>query len=190
MSYRIGEPKPKRPNRTLQKLTTPAQFYMINGTILNIALPCWYQEIIGPMRAKHHCYHWHDHVGQPSPNHHDHVCQVHDFAHYHHKHHPHHTHHDLHHYIDMKNLIPVHLLEEGYTKVHVSTVEDYEGLEFDGFIDTIDDWIVRVDVKAYLEEAITEPIDVKLIVKVSNEAEDKVDVVFIGKLRIMPAPID
>lgn len=191
MSYRIGEPKPKKPNRTVQKLTTPSEIFVTNGSIADIAFPCWYQEIEHALRARRHCSHWHDHVGQPSPNHPDHVCQPHDYAHEHfHHHHKDHHFHDLHRYIDMATLTPIHLLKEGYSKVIISTSEKYEGLSLEGIIDEEEDWVVRLNINADLEEAAEDPVKVKVVIKVADEDESIIDVAAICTLVIMPAPID
>lgn len=193
MSYRVHEHKPKKPNRTAQKTSTAARYYMENGTTFRLAIPCWYYDVRPPIRARHHCKPWHDHVGQPSPHHPDHVCQVHDFAsechaHNHYGfHHPHHCHHS---YIDMAKLIPIHLTKEGYTKVSVAFDNLPEGLLYDAWIDETDDWVVRVFFDADVKEAIDKPVDTRFIIKVIDEEENRVDTVARGKLRIEPAPLE
>lgn len=207
MSYRIQQPKPHKPHRTAQKTTTPSRYYMTNGTTFDLAIPCWYQEIHKPVRAKVHCKDWHDYIGRPSPNHPDHSCQLHDFAAYdHHDHHehcreehshtwhhdPHHLHHRGHvrHLVDMAQLIPIHLSKEGYENVIIATNETYEGLVIKGWIDEVDDWVIRVKFNARLEEATEKPVEIRFIVKVTNETEEAVDTVSLGHLVIMPAPLE
>lgn len=195
MSYRVNEHKHKKPNRTAQKTSTLSKYFMENGSTFRLAIPCWYYDIKPPIRARHHCKAWHDHVGQPSPHHPDHVCQVHDFSsecHHHehcHKYHHNRRHHH-HHYIDMAKLIPVHLSEEGYTKVVVAFDKEYDGLSYEAWIDESDDWVIRVLFEASLEEATEKPVEVKFVIKVIDEEDNRIDVAAKGKLKILPAPLE
>lgn len=156
MSYRINEPKPPAPRRTMEKMTTPSDLFITLGTTVNLAIPCWYIETRKPRPAKPHCRTWHDHIGWPSPTHPDHICQAYDFAdsceHHGMKGHP--SRHVFNRgycdqLIDARKLIPVHLLKEGYTKAEVK-IEYMEGddrvkLTGSAVIDSTDDWIVRIN---------------------------------------------
>lgn len=212
MSYRVGEPKKHpEPNRSVQKVTTPSKFYMSNGTVFHLAYPCWYKEVHPPVRAVHHCGPWHDHVGQPSPNHPDHVCQPHDFAHFWHDHSYHHNrnhnrygiqtwghsdhdcphpHWHSRHLIDMCKLWPIHLIKEGYTDVDVSLTNKIEGFSISGIIDPDNDWIVRLIATADIDAAITEPWKTRFSVRVKDYGSNRTDMVAIGDIVVLPAPID
>lgn len=166
MAYRKLEPKPKKPRRTMEKMTTPSDFYITLGTTANLAIPCWYIEAHKPRPAHHHDRPWHDHIGWPDPYHADHSCQSWDFAHSccSHDHNKHHCDHCKN-YIDMNKLIPIHLKEEGYEGIHV-VIEWIGGdprvlLDGAGAIDPHDDWIVRLYLHSTSERAKgdTEPLD-------------------------------
>ena len=203
-------------NRTAQKLTTPAQFWMTNGSTFDLALPCWYREIHKPIRARHHCRDWHDHVGQPTPTHPDQVCQEWDYAivhpdrisseYIHDDHLPHpcgmdkfghpapysvHPH-DLPHRhafsrIDMAKLIPIHLTKEGYTTVEVAFEPVISGLTATAEIDESDDWVIRVHFKAIIDMEDFEPVRTKFAVRVYNKGKTECDVAAIAEVIVMPA---
>lgn len=162
MSYRIHEhPRPVGPQRSIVDISTPIKVIVHNGTTANIAFPCWYQEIHRPIPAHHHDHHWHDYVGWPSPTHPDHCCQLWAPDRHccsigmHHECSPH-----CHHYIDYRNVFPIHLTEEGYTGAAVKWVTDDRtaptGITATALIDPDEDWVVRVnldlDDPAALEE--------------------------------------
>ena len=201
MAYRQLEHKHKPQNRTAQKTTTPARYFMENGTTFNLAIPCWYKEIHLPERAFHHCRWHHDHHGWPEPRHPDHSCQDYDFPVEHLNHHDHldchnpypdiHRHH--HHYLDMTELFPIHLIKEGYKSATVVFDKNYSGLTARAYIDLVDDWVVRLHFSAYLKEAQEKPVEVRFIVKLNRTDEEGnkiVDVASRGRLKILPAPLE
>lgn len=150
MGYRKLEPKPKKPRRTMEKMTSPSDLYMVLDTTANFAIPCWYIEVRKPRPAHPHDRPWHDHVGWPDPHHVDHSCQSWDFAHSccSHDHHLDHCPSHCKNFIDMRKLIPIHLTKEGYeeVKVVIEFIEGDKRVELDGVgvIDPKDDWIVRL----------------------------------------------
>lgn len=122
MGYRKAEHYhvPRNERRNLQKTATPGVIYMHEGQTMSIALPCFYREILRPKKAYYHNRPHHDHIGWPDPRRPDASCQDSDFARSccdkagSLKEYP--TCHD---YIDMERLFPIHLKEEGYTKIRV-----------------------------------------------------------------------
>lgn len=206
MAYRQIEQHHHHHNRTAQKLVTPARFYITNGSTFDLGLPCWYREIHPPIRARHHCRDWHDHVGQPDPMHPDHVCQDYDFAsvHCHQPEHPEHGprpghhpppyaphHHDIHRHafnrIDMAKLIPIHLLEEGYETVEVAFQPKISGLTAEAYIDEADDWVIRVHFVAQVDMEDFKPMSTKFAVRVYNGDKTDCDVAAIAEVIVMPA---
>lgn len=204
MGYRKLEHHHHHGNRTAQKTSTPARYIMENGTTFMLAVPCWYKEIHLPERAWHHCRAHHDHFGWPDPMRPDHSCQDHDFpvdgCHHHHHHdeiechNPYkHIHHHHHHLIDMAKLFPIHLKKEGYGNPTVVFDKNYKGLTTKAYIDDAEDWVIRLFISAYLDEAVDEPVNTRFTVKVSrtDEAKNKiVDVASRGILRVLPAPLE
>lgn len=198
MGYRQLELHHHHENRTAQKTSTPATFFMENGTTFSLAVPCWYKEIHLPERTWHHCRAAHDYKGWPEPNRTDNSCQDFDFRSPHYNgwgcNNPYlnpHKYHD--HYIDMARLYPIHLTEEGYTDPVVVFDTTYSGLVANAWIDDTDDWVIRIYISAYLSEAVEESVSTKFIVKLSRTDEDKkkiVDVAARGTLKILPAPVE
>lgn len=88
--------------------------------------------------------------------------------------------------------VPIHLHEEGYSDVKVYVRNVIEGLEIDGYIDPLDDTVVRVDIKALCPSAVYN--DVSTIFSVVIEALDTAigesasDVIMVGELTIIKAP--
>ena len=202
MSYRIKEkPKPK-PRRTFEDASTPSKIYIQNGTTSYLAIPCWYVEVAPPYKAHCHSRQHHDHVGWPSPNHPDHICQAWDLAHSccsfnRHKHHCDHCKH----YLDMDRMVPIHLLAEGYKNINVAFKNPPEGLTATANIDDskdivdskryIRDWIVRIKLEAKCKDAIDESIDTKFAVFATGTlkgGKEVSDVVARGILEILPGP--
>ena len=185
MLYRL-DPKPPRPrHRTVENLTTPGTIYAANGSIATFAFPCYYQEIHPPIRAHHHCKDWHDHVGVPSPNHPDRSCQpYYEFASwwtemheldkgypdYHH--HPVHWRRRLRHFLDMRSLIPIHLLAEGYERVIIGIHDKPEGLEVKGWIDKRFDHVIKISFDLQIPEAELKPQDYLFSVSVEGHYKD------------------
>lgn len=165
MSYRIQEHRPHLARRTMEDIATPMIVHVHNGSTAHLAIPLWYQEIQKPVRAKHHNIHWHHHVGWPSPNHPDHICQLaYEGRHYGHRcpiGHDH-CHQTCAHYVDMTQIIPIHLLSdyEHYNKVRLSFREGtITGLTTKIWIDEFEDWVVRVSFSPKLSNAINEHQD-------------------------------
>lgn len=188
MGYRIGEKKPHKPNRTMQDVATPSDIFIVNGETSRLAIPCWYYIIDPPIEAHPHSRMHHDHVGWPSPNHPDHICQRWDFAHSccgydMHKHVCDHCHM----YLDMDTMAPIHLTREGYTNAYISFDENISGLTSDCYIDEKEDWVIRVNLKAKCEKAIKEKQRIRFTVFVSN-GSDIIDIASTGFLTILPGP--
>lgn len=210
MSYRIKEHHHHHGHRTMVDIATPMRVTVHNGATAHLAIPCWYQEVQKPVRAKHHNVHWHHHVGWPSPNHPDHICQLaYEGRHYGHRcplGHDH-CHKTCSHYIDMRNIMPIHLLSEyeNYQTARVVFDNKPNGLTAQAWIDEIDDWVVRVLFGAELPEAITEHIDCHFSVfvdggpiethRIDHKTKEqktsitpaRSDVVAHGLLRILPS---
>ena len=209
MSYRIQDkPKPMA-RRTMQDTATPMLITVHNGATAHLAIPCWYQEVQKPVRAIHHNHHWHHYVGWPSPNHPDHICQIaYEGTHYGHKCPDGHDHcrRTCSHYVDMRNIFPIHLLEEGYNDTpRITFATKPEGLETLAWIDAKEDWVVRVSFMPKLVDAIEKPKNYHFSVFVDAPGSeidaynrrtgdpvkkiipDRTDVVAHGVLRILPS---
>ncbi len=195
MSYRIETRKPEPPHRDLE-----------HGASTSFAIPCYYKEIRKPIPVRHHSRLWHDHTGMPSPNHPDHICQWWNFAscdcvHGAHKgllgHHERtagkfgydgcgqHLH--CRDFIDMSKLFPIHLIREGYTEVLCGIYPEIAGIGITGYIDEIDDWIIRVHISAICESAISKMEQTNFSIFVTNGENS--DPVMTGKIIVAPAPI-
>lgn len=154
MGYRIQEHRPPKPNRTMQGLTTPYRIYMEDGQTVELAVPCFYQEVRPPIPVHRHCRPWHDHVGWPSPSHPDHSCQEWDFA----------SdcstvagrlevHRACEHELDLARLVPVHFKEEyGDIEFRIRIADENgdvgDEIEADAYLDPHDDWVVRIRLNA------------------------------------------
>lgn len=190
MGYRINSKPPKPKRRDLQATSTPGNIYMHNGTVSEFALPCMYRVIDSPAPAHHHDRAIHDHVGWPSPNHPDHVCQEWDFA-------------DsccrggrhdctagrgggtCRRYVDIGSLSPIHFSEEGYEDFTVHIDPWRKGDSLDGVsavarLDSEDDWIVRVEMSAAIAD-MYDPVELRYSVFADR------DLITIGKLTVLPA---
>lgn len=177
MSYRVNEKEHHHGHRTMADVATPMLISVHNGATAHLAIPCWYQEIQKPVRAKHHNIHWHHHVGWPSPNHPDHICQLaYEGRHYGHKcpiGHDH-CHQTCEHYIDMTQIIPIHFLDknrtdgtkyENYSATPRVTFETKpSGLTVKTWIDPYEDWVVRVSFTPKISDAIKEPQEYRFTV--------------------------
>lgn len=197
MSYRI-QPKPKpHPERTLVDVTTPARVYVHNGTIAHLAIPCWYQEVHKPVRLHHHDRHLHDHMGWPSPTHPDHVCQLWSPDQHcctigmHHECTPH-----CRHYIDLSGLVPIHLLEEGYTSFSVvfnasDEPPTADQIVAEAYVSELEDWVVRINLDIFDESALYQPQKYKMTVFASmTDDENKTvrrDIVALTDLIVLPS---
>lgn len=193
MGYRIHEkPKPK-PLRNVEGTTTASTIFVQNGTIFNYAIPCLYVVADRPERAHCHNKTHHDHIGWPSPNHPDHICQSWDFAHSCCSRHT-----DRHRcghckdFLDMGLLRPIHLTKEGYDEISVSLDEAPEGVTAVGHIDDKRDWIVRIKVSSATKEALKEKVRIPYTVFASgivSNTETK-DVVARGAIVVLPGPYE
>lgn len=189
MSYRVNGAPPPIKNRTVQKTVTPITFYMTNGATADIAFPCWYHEVPYPQRAIPHSQQWHDHVGWPSPNHRDHICQHWDFSSHVCGHHGHHECRHCADYINMEHIYPIHLTEEGYEKVEILVSEQVDGIVGKGWIDEKEDWVVRCHFSGSTTKALEEPFVFHFAVTVNCAELNKTDTVVLGRLVVMPAPL-
>lgn len=186
-------------NRTVADTVTPMIKYIKNGATANFAFPCWYLEVAPPHKVQLHSKRLHDHYGWPSPRHNDHIHQPYELIHEM-LHDPYidevHNHHEYHGHvrslIDMKKLIPIHLIEEGYTNVKVAFADTIEGLTVtSAHIDIDDDWVVRTIISAKVPAAIKEKVETtfSVIASRSDEAGHEInDFVNQGRLVILPSP--
>lgn len=192
MSYRIREPRRHQHRRDVRDVATPSGVYVQNGATFNYAIPCWYLIAEEPRRAHCHSRAHHDHVGWPSPNHPDHICQHWDFAHSccSHEHGKHVCDHCSR-FLDMGLLKPIHLRDEGYSEVEVAFDSPPAGLIGSGEIDADDDWVVRVLLHPMCRDAVSEDVDVpySVFVKGNVGGRQRRDVVARGTLRILAGPI-
>lgn len=189
MGYRIKErPLPPKPKRSTDATITPSEHYITNGTKKVFAFPCFYQEVTPPVHAHLHDKHWHDHIGWPSPNHPDHICQVgapmpYDakFAAKHHL-----APFDF--YLDPKNLVPIHFREEGYTSFLDAWREDTHPTMTIA-LDEKDDWIVKASVTASMNDAIEEPQEYHFSIFGVTSDNERKDLIVLGKMIVLPASI-
>ena len=200
MTYRLQEkPKPK-PRRTIVETATPSKIYVHNGTIAHLAFPCWYQEVHHPIPIKPHRRDIHDHIGWPEPTRPDRICQVWvpgykepsigiGFEN------PRRIHPRK--MIDLKGIVPIHLLREGYTSFEVALdasddVPDSSRLEISAYVQEHEDWVVRVDVFAHDEKALKKPMKYKMTVfALAADTDDhplaRKDIVALTDLIILPS---
>lgn len=148
--YRIDAPRPKPKRRTMQKTSTRGTVYVADGTTAHLAIPCYYMEMHRPIPAEPHDRMRHDMLGWPTPDKPDSCCQEWDFANSCCRRTPHMKCCPPHceHFIDMRRLFPIHLLDEGYTDFEVEMIAAPGGLSASASVDPVDDWVVRVDITA------------------------------------------
>lgn len=178
-------------HRTVVDTATPMTWYIKNGATANFAFPCFYQEIHHPKHVSLHSRRLHDHYGWPSPNHADHICQpgelVMEMLHSDDTCNPC----DIRSLIDMSKLIPIHLIEEGYTSAVVSFADTIPGLNVSKvWIDVDDDWIVRAIISAEVPDAVKKKIRTGFQVQVRRTDENDIeirDIVCDGVLVILPS---
>lgn len=190
MGYRRSEP-PKRHRRTMQETATRNRTYVQNGSTAELAIPCWYMEVLPPKPVSYHNVPLHDHIGWPDPYEPDHSCQYGDVAH--------HADAFEHGYdkgyvrrlLDTRRLIPIHLEDEGYTSIEVAFANKPTGLVGHGLIDEGEDWVVRLTFDVDCPDA----IDERLVVPYTAVARGRMgnrnvrDLVAVGDLIILPGPI-
>lgn len=198
MSYRInGKKEECHPVRTVQKTSTPGTIYLTNGEGCRLAFPCYYQEILPPVYVQHHCRDWHDHIGMPSPNHPDHICQDWEFAWHHRDGYGPTSHHAIHrryfddrhicdNYLNMDSLAPIHLIDEGYERIFVQVSDSVSGLTAKGWIDEEDDWLIRILVHANIPN-LDKKFETKFAIRADNKSLNKIDTVFLGRLVVLPS---
>lgn len=192
-TYRIDQPRPRPKSRTMQDTSTVGEVVVHNGCTANLAIPCYYQEVRPPLHAHPHDRMRHDMLGWPTPDHPDHVCQEWDFDRRHCRRTPH-----LkccppkcEHMVDMGRLIPIDLRDEGYDRFTVVLAGDTEGVEASASLDTEDPWVVRVTFSAEvagLLDPSSEPL--RLYYSVRADREGASDIVALGRLTVLPAPIE
>lgn len=187
MGYRINHHPRPLPHRGAVDIATPVKLTIHNGTTAHFAFPCWYYEVHKPIPAHPHNYHYHDHIGWPSPSHPDHVCQLwepdHNCCKLGHKHKC-----SLHckNFLDFRGISPIHFLSdyEGYwdgedsdgNRIGLASVvwdtpeildeegdvvkealEPPDGMTAQAWIDPIDDWVVRLLITAHDPKALMHP---------------------------------
>lgn len=193
MAYRKIEKK-KPIKRVLQDTTTKNRTFIQNGATAHIAIPCWYQEIKHPQHTHIHDREWHDHIGWPTPDNPDGSSQ----AAYHLRHHAPYVYNSTEagwrnhgRYLNMSNLVPIHLTKEGYESVDIAFVDPPAGLDAEGFIDPDSDWIVRFSITSMCDRAINEDVEVEYSVFVNGTINEKKrrDVVAHGTLKILAGPV-
>lgn len=207
MGYRLFDKKPKPPRRTMQDTITPTKVYAHNGTTVDLAIPCWYQEIHLPVRMQPHDRPMHDHVGWPNPRSRDRSCQLYEPFEAGCPPEPLHTemggHPPVHKLIDMRQLVPIHLTSdyEGYSSARVSFIGSHEGITGEASIDSEQDWIVRVVFTVADDNALEEPQTYKFSVHVTADKRQtrtstgqfgatqggRSDIVCLGELVVLPA---
>ena len=191
MAYR-NEPKPKQERRVIADTTTRSFIYVDNGCTASIAIPCWYENISRPKRAISHNRAQHDFEGQPTPESPDEICQAKTYwgeadsvfgdidA----------PRTPVRRMIDMNQMVPIHLLDEGYTTVQIAFDNAPIGLSATGSIDKNEDWVVRVDIDAQCQQAIKNNLSVPFTVFVETSIGKPMrEVVAKGTLVILAGPI-
>ena len=172
-------------HRYTQNLTTPSDVWMENGSTLDLALPCFYKLPHTKQPIVEHCRDWHDFVGQPAPDHPDHVWQP-----------PHHHHHHGHPWVNgphcvtnIKHIrtIPIHLKEEGYDKFTIDI--DPSGVAGTCELDEADDHIIRVSLHADVDD-LRHHIDKERVfcytIRAYITEENRIDVVTVGHIHVLP----
>lgn len=196
MSYRIKNIKPPVKKRSMQSTSTLSEIFLANGATSHLAIPCFYKEITSPDPAVYHNRHLHDHLGWPSPNWPDHSCQSWDFAHACNK--PTDKCSFVHEKgycckrLNMDELIPVHLIKDGYMGIEIAFSDKPNGLEATGYIDQNKDWIVRIDLSANCPDAIKNKVTTTYSVFANGMINDRdvSSIVATGVLSIIPGPFE
>lgn len=197
MTYRLPEHKPYEPLRTVVDTSTPSKVFVHNGTIAHLAFPCWYQEVHKPRGIHPHHRLLHDHYGWPAPDNPDHICQV--WVPDRHGHipaiDPRYVH--VHKLLDLSRLVPIHLLEEGYTQVEIGlnanddVVHAQEALNPTAYINPNEDWVIHVDLNVEDVNALKEPQRYKMSVFVSeydeNEHLQEKDLAVLTEVVVLPS---
>lgn len=186
MGYRTFEQPPKPAPRYMEHTTTPGKVFIHNGTTANLAIPCWYKEILPPVKMAPHNRPMHDHMGWPYPGHPDASCQLYEPFEAGYPNEPCHTamggHPPVRQLLDLSKVIPIHLTDEGYTSAYVLGSWEVNSVQSDA---EIDDWTIRLKV-APVVQGLTEPQTYKFSVFVYREEDDVTDLAFLGELVVLP----
>lgn len=170
MGYRFEHTAPPDPEMFLPR------FEMRNGTITDLAFPCFYLDVISEHDSKYH-----DHIGRPDPTHRDCICQYPDSGYE---------------WIDFDNPHPIMLdsEEEGYDEAIAIFDEDIsESIEVECSIGEHN--TVYMSVRPMIEDMDGKPAEYKftlLIHSTSTETRsEKMDQVIRGIIVVLPgsAPI-
>lgn len=89
------------------------------------------------------------------------------------------------------NVIPIYLTAEGYTRIEIVFDDRPSGLEAIGRIDSAEDWVIRLDFSAKLDEAVVEKFINNFTIFAYIEVDDeivKTDIVCRGQLTVLPGP--
>ena len=186
MGYRKLEDKPHHHNnRYTQNISVPSDVWMENGSTIDLAFPCFYRIPCQPQPRVHHCRDWHDFVGQPTPDHPDHVFQP-----------PHHHHHG-HPWVNGPHCntitkkcktIPIHLTDEGYDKFTID-FDSESGITGTCKVDDKLDHILRVHISANVSD-LKHHIDKERIIRYTIRAyiteANRTDVVVVGHIHVLP----
>lgn len=192
MGYRTEE-RPRPPQRrSMQDTATPSRVFVHNGCTADLAIPCWYQEVHPPINVRPHDKPWHDHVGWPTPDHPDRICQLWEIEHPGgHGCHEMYTHpgfrhpHDVRKLVDMRSVHPIHLLEEGYKDAFVEFIDEHEGIVATAQIDEKEDWTVRVFFDVLDPNALDKPRNYRFTVFVTDGTRR--DIVCLSVLTVLPS---
>lgn len=194
MAYRKKEHDRHHHERDLYAPTTPSDIVVTNGGITKVAFPCWYYlPDEWPHHPCHHHMHEHDHHGWPNPDRPDWSCQIPDEVPY-----PHHHHRW---FIDLEHLVPLNLVDEGYTSVDMTLDTMYipasvpGSVTATGEIDQVDTNLIRISIACYLDFHEWDPDHYLIRDKkplmvpftINAASEEKDDVVATGNLVIMPS---
>ena len=189
MGYRkLERPKPNLPRmRNVQSTTTPGEIFIQNGIAAYFAFPCWYIDQEPPRHATLHDTTHHDHIGHPEPRRPDASCQI--VQGHHMVWEPHKN------LLELSNVWPIHLLEEGYQEAELIFDDPPDGLKSKSSIDTVDDWVVRTEIQCGIDEAIKEQVDIPYALFVFGHTDEEKDVeqhihniVTKGVLHVLPGP--
>lgn len=188
MAYQqLKKPKPKA-RRDMYKGAARGKLFLMNGNTATYAVPMFYVDEPEPNRVYPHSRRLHDHKGWPTPDRPDNSCQL-PISHS-----PHGNCGPVRPYIDMSDdaYIPINLIEEGYHTVTCVFVDPPAGLQWEGYIEEDEFWVVKwrlhCDMDAAIEEPVVIPYQIKITRGSDTTPEDKphTDTVSVGKLVILP----
>lgn len=164
MSYRYNNVPPK-PENMLPK------FDIRNGAIMRLAFGCYYLALHDRDR--------HNHIGWPSPNHPDHICQIGR------------TKFSIRHHCSRYTLVgdEVDLISEGYDTVAIKfddpdIAAHLEVLE--AYIDEDNPYLIRLKIHADLDFFEDKPKETRFTLFIENNVEQMIDAVCHGFITILP----